>query len=234
MNEEKAGAYSFLKPLQPRLNETSPSPNEIRSQINAIWQKPKNERLPCENLACKENIPFYNFAIPEIFNLGKLHATLTNEQMRKSLRCEYYKKFPEFSASNVMRKAGYPFSKSLCSVENVYEDWLKPPPSFPRNQAFPEAGLSAPFPFRIVFEAKYFEENQNAKNALVEGTYQTAYYRGLPSSAGWDYAFGCLIAYDVSSNADLKDAWESVSPKHLFWEDANIFVMIIRASENQM
>jgi hypothetical protein len=242
MNEEKKGAYRFLKSLQEGLNESSPPPDTLRSWVDETWKKPSSAKTSREKLESKENIPFYEFAIPKVFELGKATTKLTDQEMRRSLRCVYYSKFPEFSDSNVMRKAGHPFSKGWClfdgsseNFERIYEAWRKPRTGVSLNQAWPEAGLSSPFPFRILFEAKYFEldSTSQAQKELIKAIYQTAYYRGLPPSSGWDYAIGCLIAYDVSPNADLKRAWEDVSSKHLFWEDANIFVMIVRAPENQ-
>ena len=72
-----------------------------------------------------------------------------------------------------------------------------------------------------------------AEKALVAGVYEAAFY--LPSTSQddtrktkWDYDFGCLLAYDASDGAYLKRAWASVHCRRLFWEDAQVFVMILR------
>jgi hypothetical protein len=234
---EKAAAYRFLKTLHERLNEASPHPDLIKSKVEATWKKPKHEKTEREKLESKENIPFYNFAAPQIFELGKSTANLTEDEMRRAFRCVYYGKFPELSASNVFRKSGHPFSKKWgLSPNKIMEAWRKPPTSnTPANQAWPEAALSRPFPFKILFEAKYFEGDsaESAQNELVSAIYEAVFYRGLPPSDEWGYEFACLLAYDVSTGAHLKTAWESITSKRLFWDDANVFVMIVRSNKSQ-
>jgi hypothetical protein len=115
--------------------------------------------------------------------------------------------------------------------EKIYESWQKPYSStFPANQAWPEAGLSAPFPHKIIFEAKYFDRGSAAaaQSQLVAAIYETAFYRGLPACDGWAYDFGCLVAFDVSASGDLKAAWDVLPSKQLFWGDANVFVLMVR------
>ncbi|MET3364249.1 hypothetical protein [Bradyrhizobium ottawaense] len=230
----KQAAYDFLKQLENRLHDAAPPPMDLKSMVDAVWRKPKHLKTEREKIESKENIPFFSFAIPQIFELGKAQASLSDTEMRKALRCVYYRKFPEFSASNVFRKSGYPFSKKWgLSTEEVMRSWQKPQSGTPANQAWPEAGLATPFPWGILFEAKYFEgENLRAAEAsLVSGVYETAFYRGLPDDADWSYDFGCLLAYDVSEDGYLKQAWEAVADKKLFWEHGHLFVMIVRSSQ---
>ena len=231
----KEAAYNFLKQLEKRLNSSVPPRMELKSMVDAIWQKPKHLKTEREKIESKENVPFFSLAIPQIFELGKKEAALTDAEMRKALRCVYFGKFPEFSSSNVFRKSGYPFPKKWgLSANEVMRSWQKPQSStVPANQAWPEAGLVAPFPWRILFEAKFFEEDSvsAAENALVTGVYETAFYRGLPTDGDWSYDFGCLLAYDVSENGYLKQAWDSVVDKRLFWEHGHLFVMIVRSPQ---
>jgi hypothetical protein len=228
----KEAAYNFLKQLEKALNGAVRPPMELKAVVDAIWQKPKHLKTEREKIESKENIPFYLLAIPQIFELAKTEAALTDAEMRKALRCVYYEKFPEFSASNVFKKSGYPFTKKWeLSTNEVMRSWQKPQSStVPANQAWPEAGLVAPFPWGILFEAKYFEEESlsAAESSLVSGVYETAFYRGLPPDDDWSYDFGCLLAYDVSEKGHLKQAWESVVDKRLFWEYGHLFVMIVR------
>jgi hypothetical protein len=231
----KEAAYNFLKQLEKRLNGAVRPPMELKAVVDAIWQKPTHLKTEREKIESKENIPFFSLAIPQIFELAKTEAALTDAEMRKALRCVYCGKFSEFSDSNVFRKSGYPFSKKWgLSTSEVMRSWQKPQSStVPANQAWPEAGLVAPFPWRIVFEAKYFEEESlsAAERSLVSGVYETAFYRGLPADDDWSYDFGCLLAYDVSEKGHLKQAWESVVDKRLFWEHGHFFVMIVRSPQ---
>lgn len=230
----KDAAYDFLKQLEKRLNEAAPSPAQLKSTVDAIWHKPKHLKTEREKIESKENIPFFFLAVPQIFEFGQAHTGLSDVEMRKALRCVYYSKFPEFSASNVRRKSGYPFSKEWKRTSEVIRSWQKSPQSStPANQAWPEAGLVPPFPWRILFEAKYFAEESvgAAESSLVNGVYETAFYRGLPVDDDWSYDFGCLLAYDVSENGYLKQAWESVADKRLFWDHGHVFVMIVRSPQ---
>jgi hypothetical protein len=227
---DKEAAYNFLKQLEKALNGAAQPPIELKAVVDAIWQKPKHLKTEREKIESKENIPFYHLAIPQIFELAKTEAALTDAEMRKALRCVYYEKFPEFSASNVFKKSGYPFTKKWgLSPNEVMRSWQKPQSSVPANQAWPEAGLVAPFPWGILFEAKYFEKESlsAAESSLVSGAYETAFYRGLPPDDDWSYDFGCLLAYDVSEKGYLKQAWDSVVDKRLFWEYGHLFVMIV-------
>jgi len=79
------------------------------------------------------------------------------------------------------------------------------------------------------------KERLKAETNLVKGVYETAYYRGIPPSlseenSGWDYDFGCFLVYDASDGAYMQQAWDSVTSKSMFWDGANIFVMIVRGS----
>jgi hypothetical protein len=65
----------------------------------------------------------------------------------------------------------------------IFQSWQKPQTtSVAANEVWPDAALRAPFPFRILFEAKYFEKESqsDAQDQLVKGIHETAFYRGLP------------------------------------------------------
>jgi hypothetical protein len=74
------------------------------------------------------------------------------------------------------------------------------------TQACPDFAFRNPFPFKIVFEGKYFEQGSAEKAArdLATNIYQAFFYRSLPyvaakkSGVAWDYDFACLLAYDAS------------------------------------
>ena len=72
----------------------------------------------------------------------------------------------------------------------------------------------------------------------MAGVYEVAFYRGLPPASSaqatkldWGYDFACLLAY--SDGAYLQEAWDLVTSKRLFWDDAHVFVMIVRGSRQQ-
>jgi hypothetical protein len=79
-----------------------------------------------------------------------------------------------------------------------------------------------------------------AETALVEGIYQSFFYRGLPTlpstpkHAAWDYLFACLLAYDASPDASLITAWRNLPAvvKEGCWEGANIYVMVLRGRKS--
>jgi hypothetical protein len=242
----KTEAYRFLKGLHERMNEAVPPPEQLKSEVEPVWKKPVKE--DSDKLESRENIPFYKWAIPGIFEHGRECAKITSEEMRSALRCVYFEKYPAYSKANPFRKGGHPFSKKwgaeLLSqsddseltekkrkiYDKIIARWRKPPTGTPANASWPEAGLLQPFPATILFEAKYFkdENSKKAESDLINSTFETMYYRGLPPSGDWSYEYGCLVAFDVSSKAFLKETWESVAAKNLFWEDANIYVMVVR------
>jgi hypothetical protein len=102
-------------------------------------------------------------------------------------------------------------------------------------QACPDFAFREPFPFKIVFEGKYFESGATvrAQTELVVNIYQAFFYRGLPyipprkSSPSWDYDFACLLASDASDNGSLKRAWDVLrnEVKRGFWDGANVYVI---------
>jgi hypothetical protein len=161
------------------------------------------------------------------------------QEARLSMLCEYHAKVSDIAVGNAFRRAGYPFGKALGNVQETMLNWTADvKKTFPLNQAYPDFAIRAPFPHKIVFDAKYFDNNTSdaAAKALVEGVYEAAYYRGLPKVAphpakpGWDYDYGCLLAYDASDDGVLTSAWRSVKSKNAFWDGGNIFVMIIRGN----
>jgi hypothetical protein len=98
--------------------------------------------------------------------------------------------------------------------------------------------LRDPFPYKTVFECKYFRQGEIkvGEFALVEGIYQAFFYLGLAplpergKHAAWDYDFACFLALDASNEGGLKRAWDKLSKtvKSGIWDGANIYVMILR------
>lgn len=106
-------------------------------------------------MACKENIFFYHFALPEIFEEVRSLQSIGTDKAREAIRCEYFEKFPHLSSGNTRRIQGHPFSKTLqMDPKKVMEKWKKP--GTRPNEAYPDMSLTSPFPFTIVFDAKFF------------------------------------------------------------------------------
>ncbi len=234
-------AFTFLSDLQASLEDGLLPPAEMRAAVSAIWQKPKAEKSPQELLHCRENIFFYHFALPKTFDRVAAFEGFAAEKARQSIRCEYFGKFSSYSRANTRRIQGHPFPKKLgVKTQEIMEKWKQPIGAFRTYEAYPDMSLSDPFPHSIVFDAKYFQDESlvKAEEALVAGVYEASYYRGLPSATAqyapqtnWGYDFGCLLAYDASDGSHLKRAWRSVASKSLFWDDARVFVMILRGLE---
>lgn len=231
-------AYDFFESVQHHLNGRLPGPIQLKAEISARWDKPKEEKSPQELLACKENIFIYHFVLPEIWKCTATVDGMNPSMARQSIRCEYHSKFPHISSANAYRVQGYPFPKNLgVSQKDIFAKWTKQSGGIPINQAYPDFALGHPFPFRTVFDGKLFEDGsyEDAKRALVAGVYEAAFYRGLPASSplgtGWGYDFGCLLAYDASDGAHLQHAWNSIRHKQTFWSDANVYVMILRGAD---
>jgi hypothetical protein len=231
----KRSAHEFLSGLEVQLNESLPHA-DVLTNVSRHWDKPKSEKSPQELLACKENVFLYHLVLPEIWKRLARVDGMDAAKATAALRCEYFAKFPAFASSNAFRRQGHPFSKKLgMGAGEIFESWKKPVGSYPLNQAYPDLAITAPSPFEIVFDAKYFEQSSfgAAVDALVGGVYEVVHYRGLPagttrSGAPWRHEYGCLLAYDATPDMCLRQAWETVECKDMFWDDANIFVMILR------
>jgi hypothetical protein len=236
----KEGAFRFLVGLSEFLNEHLPGPDNIRAEVNRRWNKPAHERTCEDKLACKENLFLYHFALPLIFEYVRNSTGMNKGEIVRSMRGEYHAKFPQLLSSNARRSQGHPFGKSHTkNPADIMAKWRAQQVN-PLNQAYPDLCITAPFPYSIVFDAKFCDAGNatSAERALVSGVYEAVFYRGLPRSlsrppspSAWDYEYGCLLAYDASPGSYLRRAWDSVASKSLFWEDANVFVMILRGNE---
>ena len=136
---------------------------------------------------------------------------------------------------------GHPFNKAMgANPDDIYERWKGNDPR-KRKSVFPAVcpDIALLTPFRVVFECKYFNKqaNRTAGSELVHDLYQAFFYRAMPTKSagtaglkyGWDYEYACFLAYDETPNGRLKKAWNdlSESTRKRFWEDSNIFVMML-------
>jgi hypothetical protein len=233
MYNNKDGAFKFLMELRETLSERLPNPVAIKQQMLDLSQPGNSVHR------IRENRFLYHFAIRHISTQMQTVIGIGQAEARQALLCEYHAKASDLTSGNALRRSGYPFGKAIgFSVEQTMQGWTAENKStYPFNQAYPDLGIRSPFPYQIVFDVKYFDNNSSAsaEKALVQGVHEAAHYRSLPevisqstSDPGWDYEFGCLLAYDASDNGGLETAWNSVRKKSAFWEGGNIFVMIIR------
>jgi len=132
---------------------------------------------------------------------------------------------------NLTRALKHPFTKGRDDPLELFERWACG--RLPESTC-PDAALGPPY--RVIFEAKYFVQDalSTAKRALVEGLYQTVFYRGLPQAeasnprrkAHWHYEYGCFVAIDTTGK--LLEAWaqiERVSDE--FWRSANVYPVLV-------
>ena len=131
--------------------------------------------------------------------------------------------------------AKYPFKKSIvASLHDARQEWWQDEGGV--HLACPDIALLSPL--KIVFEGKLFRENSQAaaKKALVEGVFESAFYRGLPTLlSGRDekadcYDYACLLAYDASEKRELSNAWANVSNevRDSCWEAMSTRVMVLQ------
>jgi hypothetical protein len=125
--------------------------------------------------------------------------------------------------------------------EKVMHQWRGQGGGSPLVQACPDFALREPFPFKIVFEGKYFAHGgmRRAETELVTDLYQAFFYLGLPfvpetkRSAAWEYDYSCLLAFDASADRAFHAAWNSIEKnvRGGFWSGANIYVMILHGND---
>jgi hypothetical protein len=230
--DDKVNARTFLSGLEEELNKLLPAPIQMRTLMATLAKNGKGPSRICENIF------IYNYALPIVTDYMKTVKGIGPDEVRRSMLCEYHEQVRSTSSGNPFRRAGHPFRKdSKLDVDKIMQTWTKEGTS-PLNQAFPDFAVRPPFPHKVVFEAKYFSGNTEAaaKSALVGGAYETMFYRSLsplpatsdPNDPGWDYDYGCLLAYDASEDGLLKKAWGTVRCKGAFWNGGNIFIMILR------
>ena len=225
--DRKSQAYSYLQKLESYLIENTLEAEQMRQRVAELQSDSGNPHKIRENIFLYEILPAISQHMQTVTGIDAKGA-------RDALACEYHRNVPGLSAGNGFRAVGHPFSKQIGeSYDKIFNRWIRPESAFPINQVYPDLAFRRPFPYKIVFDAKYFVENSEAaaKKALVSGAYEAAFYRGLPqdqtSDLGWDYEFGCLLAYDASLDGVLKKIWTSVSQKNEFWNGANVYMMII-------
>lgn len=237
---DKRDAYKFLKSLEVKLTKTLPEPDAIRVQVRQVVasskldDKAKHKRQP-------EDAFLHHFAFPVLFEHMQTVSGIDRTAAQESLLSEYFRNMKEMCFGTPARHQRHPFNKIIGSKPAaIMAQWKGETEGAQLKQSCPDFALRAPFPFKIVFEGKYFEKGgaTKAETELVTNIYQAFFYRALPKiesdnrSPAWDYDYSCLFAYDASPDGALYEAWNKLDKavKAGFWEGANLYVMIIRAN----
>jgi hypothetical protein len=226
---QKNEAYKFLKKLERELNSTLPSPADIQATIRTTP-------------GIAEDAFLSQFVIPPLSKLMTAYDGMDATKARQALLSEYTKLRKEKICSDTpARKEKHPFAKVMSANPTaIMRQWTSGRDNA-LTQSCPDFATRDPFPFKIVFEGKYFRKGgaNVATRELVSSIYQAFFYRGLPYDGSkkngpvWDYEFACMLAGDASEEGSLQRAWEALPGivKRGFWEGANIYVMIVRRSQ---
>jgi hypothetical protein len=242
--QRKRDAHLFLKKLEDRLNFTLPAPAELRAKVRETAKKTRSERqLSPAHLRGPEASFLNHFVIPEVFELVSAYEAMDDSRARQALLSEYEAMRKKFCSGAPTRQERHPFRKIIGTKPTaIMQQWLSGR-SNALTRSAPDLAIRDPFPFKLVFECKYFEGGGVGKGAtdLVTSIYQSFFYLGLPyipsrnGGPSWDYEFACMLAGDASEGESLRKAWEAI-PREVrrgFWEGANIFVMIVRGAKKQ-
>jgi hypothetical protein len=160
---------------------------------------------------------------------------MDDAKAQESLLSEYRRmRELKYCSGTPDRSEKHPFSKIIgAKPTEIIEQWINGAKALTGSD--PDLATRDPFPFKIVFECKYFEKGgaQRAKTQLVGSIYQAFFYCGLPyipsrkkGRPAWDYEFACLVAGDASDEGSLQREWKDIRPevKRGFWEGANMIV----------
>jgi len=231
-NQPKAQARRFLEGLSVALSAELPPLDELRRNVRKIAVASK--RGP-------ESVFLNEFVIPKISRIMQTVEGIDKAGARRALLSEGFHNpnLSQYCSGTPSRSLRHPFTKIIDSnAPAIVRKWRGAQGS-PLTQACPDLAFREPFPFKIVFEGKYFEKGSADKAAreLASNVYQAFFYRALPfappsrSGAPWDYDYACLLACDASLDGALLAAWNAIAKRVRdgFWEGANLYVMILRS-----
>jgi hypothetical protein len=236
----KSEAQEFLESLEKKLNSEMPSPVEMRRCVHQVVTDSQGDPTR-PHMRQPENAFLYDYAIPIIIQHMQTVNGIGPNEAKRSLLSEFYRNMKDCCLQTPARTRGHPFTKMVgAKPADIVAQWTGKLGA-PLRQACPDFAFREPFPFRIVFEGKYFETGSagRAKTELVICTYQAFYYRALPyvpprkSSPAWNYDFACLLVCDASKDGSLKAVWNSLKSevRRGFWDGANVYVMILRGTD---
>jgi hypothetical protein len=236
---QKDNTRRFLEGLQETLNAELPPLDHLRSKVRQTAAASKEDSSRA-HLRGPESAFLNSFVIPKIFDQMQ-RVGIGATEARRAFLCEGYANpdLSRYCSGTPARSERHPFTKIVnTDALEITRKW-KGGNGSPLTQACPDFAFRDPFPFKIVFEGKYFEQGRPEKAArdLATHLYQAFFYRSLPyaapngSGAPWDYDYACLLAYDASPDAALVKVWNELAEpvREGFWKGANVYVMILRS-----
>lgn len=236
--DNKAATYAFLRDLEEGLNLSLPGPQEMRSKIRKLVSEAKTTKKS-PHMQQPEDAFLYGYAVPYIYAAMQAMPGVSSEAAKQGFLSEYFRNLSICSGTPA-RSERHPFNKQIGSKPTTIMEQWKGRTGNPLRQSCPDFAFRTPFPYKVVFEGKYFTAGGRAaaERALVENAYQAFFYRALPKIepsekvTGWDYDYACLLAYDASEEGSLRAAWGKLEPKvkRGFWEGANVYMMILRGT----
>lgn len=241
MKANKDQAYEFLHELERDLNARIPAPPIVADEIARIMKSSKHD--PSQKHKRSAESAFLNhYVIPKLYELIARRPDMDREKATSSLLSENFRHLNGMASGTPARRERHPFKKALVGLpRTVMSQWRGQGVGSPLVQACPDFALRKPFPFKIVFEGKYFAQGgiKLAETELVTDLYQAFFYLGLPlvpetkRSAAWEYDYSCLLAFDASADQTYHAAWNSIAKniRDGFWSGANIYVMILRGND---
>jgi hypothetical protein len=242
----KQAAYAFLNNLEEALNDRLPNPSMMRESVRKIISESKIAKSEGDNtkshLTCQEWVFINHYTIPVVAAVMQKVDGIGATETREALLCEFWRSsnMGTYCLQSGSRTTQSPFIKAYLEKSGL--EIMKAWKAGEVQRACPDFAFGNPFPYKIVFEGKYFEggDGIQATKALVTNIREAFFYRCFPyapfgiKKPEWDYDFSCAIVYDASDEGLLEATWDEI-PDHVrasFWEGANLYVMIIRGKSN--
>ncbi|HYK09665.1 MAG TPA: hypothetical protein VEV39_02575 [Gemmatimonadales bacterium] len=225
-------AYAFFRALRQFLNAAMPGPKEMANSIDQIVKSGRGSHM-----AFPEGAFLNQYVLPGLFAFVSQYEGMDADRAKEALLSESWRSMKDYASESPARTSKHPFGKIVgLSPQTVVRRWRGEKPLI---QSCPDLALRAPFPYRTVFEGKYFRKGglAAAETALATDIYQAFFYRGLtklPATRtrrpAWDYDYACVLAYDGTADGALLRAWDGLRERigRGCWEGAGIYVMILR------
>lgn len=234
-------AHRFFQDLEEHLNQRIPVPRKLREKVAEVVRRAEASADRREAWKKRPESAFLNeYIFRRVHEFVASWDRMSDKTAREALLVEGYRHNPKIASGSPRRSMVHPLPKVPCDPDSIMDHWKKRGLKPVLGGRFPDMALREPFPYKTVFECKYFDGRgfDKGEPALVKGVYEAFYYRGLPRlpkgswGNAWDYDFACFLASDASNDGGLKEAWESVrkTVKSSIWDGANIYVMILRRS----